>query len=188
MTPTIETASGREFNFLTPSPAMICIEDIAHALSHVCRYTGHCREFYSVAQHSVIVSRLVEDQEPEHAMRALLHDATEAYIGDVSSPLKQLLQDYRYIESGVQAAIDAAFGFTGAPPAVIKWADMTALVTEKRDLMPESTGVQWEAAKQYEPRGRPITPLPPFLARNLFLERYHELRKPKVAIGFVEAA
>lgn len=187
MSPTIETASGKEFNYLQPSQASIDIRDIAHALSHLCRYTGHCRAFYSVAQHSVIVSRIVEEQAPELALRALLHDAAEAYIGDVASPLKQLLQDYRYIEAVVEDAINEKFGFFGPQPAIIKHADMVALATEKRDLMPD-TMVHWEIVNKFQPRERPISPLPSSLARNMFLERYYELTKPKVAVGFVEAA
>lgn len=175
MNPTIQTASGREFHLVTPSPDSIVIEDIAHALSHLCRYTGHCQTFYSVAQHSYLVSRIVEETEPEHALRALLHDASEAYLGDVSSPLKQLLQDYRLLEANVMDAINFKFGITGPEPRCIKTADIIALKTEKRDLMPN--GWEWEYYAAYAPRARPITALPPPLARNLFLNRYHELAK-----------
>lgn len=172
MRPTIETASGAEFDFSAPSPSKIHIEDIAHALSHLCRFTGHTRQYYSVAQHSYIVSTLVPR---EHAMQGLLHDATEAYVGDVSSPLKTLLPDYREIEGRVWMAICIRFGIDDHMHESVKAADRTALVTEKRDLMPAGFDL-WQDFKDVAPRERPITPLPPQLARNLFLNRYHELR------------
>ena len=175
MRPTIETASGREFNFLEPTQDSISIEDIAHALSNICRYTGHVRDFYSVAQHSVLVARIVEEMgRPELALRALLHDAAEAYIGDVSSPLKKLLPEYRRIEAIVSAAIDRKFGFDGPEPPEVRRADYIALLTEKRDLMP-NTGI-WPEYRDIAPRERPASPMEPFRAETLFLNKYHELR------------
>jgi len=92
------TASGKRFWPLDPRPEDICIEDIAHALSHICRFGGHVREPYSVAQHSVIVSMIVK---PENALYGLLHDAAEAYAGDMVRPLKRGMPAYRSIESAV---------------------------------------------------------------------------------------
>ncbi|MEM4379972.1 MAG: hypothetical protein QXL01_04720, partial [Thermoplasmatales archaeon] len=86
MEPWIETYSGKKFDYLAQSE--LDIEDIAHALSNLCRFNGHTRVFYSVAEHSVNVSSMVP---PELKIAALLHDAAEAYIGDVPSPLKQLI-------------------------------------------------------------------------------------------------
>lgn len=103
----ISTVSGRFYDLLAPEKYEYDIEEIAHSLSNLCRYTGHSNVFYSVAEHSVLVSRLV----PERlALCGLLHDASEAFCGDVSSPLKKLLPEYQAIEDGVQKAIADYFG------------------------------------------------------------------------------
>ena len=128
----IQTYTGRKLDLANPNPDDLDLDDIAHALSLICRFTGHVREFYSVAQHCVIVSSLVP---PELALSALLHDATEAYIGDVSRPLKGLLPEYRAIEARLWAAIAERFGVTEAPE--IKLADNIALLWERRDLLGE---------------------------------------------------
>jgi hypothetical protein len=99
----ITTLSGKFFDILKPEEYEYDIEEIATALSNLCRYTGHVNTFYSVAEHSVLVSRIV----PERlALAGLLHDASEAYLGDVSSPLKKLLPEYKRIEDRVQRAIE----------------------------------------------------------------------------------
>ena len=88
--PYIQTSSGRWFNPFEPDPEQIDPGDIARALANVCRFGGHTRAFYSVAQHSVIVSELVEERggDVEDVFAALMHDATEAYLGDMPHPIK----------------------------------------------------------------------------------------------------
>jgi hypothetical protein len=144
------TASGKKFFPMEPNPADICIEDIAHALSHLCRFTGHTREFYSVAEHSVRVSRAAL---PADALWGLLHDASEAYLCDVASPVKRhhSFAPYRAIERRVQNSICRRFGLPLEMPDSVHSADNVLLWTEKRDLMPPCAS---------DDRGTtPITPL-----------------------------
>jgi 5'-deoxynucleotidase YfbR-like HD superfamily hydrolase len=171
ITPHILTASGIYFSLDRPDPATIYIADIAHALSQLCRFTGHCRELYSVAQHSYVVSQLVP---PEERLAGLLHDAAEAYLGDVSSPLKQLLPQYQALEGLVHQAICVRFGISPKQSDDIKRADLIMLATEKRDLMGNRGGI-WPILDGIEPMPRRITPWPAFVAKKAFLDRFHEL-------------
>ena len=98
----IRTYTGIDFTVFDPKVEQICIEDIAHALSHLCRYGGHCDHFYSVAQHSIAVSYLVE---PQNALCGLMHDATEAYLVDMPRPIKYKINQYREIEDKLHLVI-----------------------------------------------------------------------------------
>lgn len=168
----IQLVSGRYVDLLHPIEDDIHISDIAHGLSNLCRFTGHTSTFYSVAQHSVFVANYV----PAHLrLTALLHDATEAYLGDISTPLKALLPEYKLIERQFEIIIAKRFNL---PPfkseTIIKAADTLALFTEKRDLMPESTKDSTlfsllSVAKL--PKNR-IVPLSPAQAKALFLEKF----------------
>ena len=175
MTPDILTSAGTYFHFLDPERSAIDIETIAHALAHICRFTGHTNTFYSVAQHSVLVSRLVP---PEHALAGLLHDAAEAYLGDVSAPLKQLLPDYKAIESRVEAEVLRRFGLPAKLPPEVKEADRLALAIEQRALMPVHDNV-WdcELHPDYDRIKTliEIVPAQPVVARKLFMGRFREL-------------
>lgn len=154
---------------------MIDLDDIAHALGNLCRFTGHTEHFDSVAQHSVIVSELVPQAD---ALAGLLHDATEAYVGDVSRPLKQLLPEYRLIEHGIWLAIAERFGVPATLPASVKEADNVSLLWERRDLLgkpiePWSQSVE-EAVVARVPEEH-YRPMDPEEATGAFLSRFFEL-------------
>lgn len=169
--PTITLFSGAYFDLEDPVSSEFGIEDIAHALAHICRYTGHCKAFYSVAQHSVLVSRVVP---PEHAFAGLMHDAAEAFIGDVSTPLKMLLPDYKRIEERIEAVIFARYRLPAKLPPCVKEADLILLRTEQRDLM-RAEGQHLSDTEGCEPLPERIEPLGPVAAEHLFLTRFARL-------------
>lgn len=171
----ILTHSGRYFSFADPGAHDYQISDIIWGLSHLCRFTGHFKKFYSVAQHSVIVSYMVP---PQDAYEGLMHDASEAYLGDVSSPLKAMLPDYKVIEHRTEEAIAKAFGLRYPFPDSVKLADMRVLSTEKRDGMqvqPEDEHY-WPRYEPYPPSVLKIKPVSPAAARKMFQQRFNELR------------
>lgn len=146
----IHTHSGRRFYPLDPRPEDIAIEDIAHALSNICRFNGHCARFYSVAEHSLQVAFHVSWDKTYVAtlgttLAALLHDASEAYLCDIPLPLKtmQVMAPYRAMEASVEAAIAERFGLPHPMPAVVKRHDQMALATERRDLIPNALLSGW---------------------------------------------
>jgi hypothetical protein len=169
--PTILLQGGTYFDFLDPQGSVFSIEDIAHGLSLTCRFAGQCREFYSVAEHSIYVSQIVP---PEHAFDALMHDAAEAFLGDVSRPLKSLLPDYKAIEKRVERAVAAAYGVTNPLPQAIKDADMRMLLTEQRQLMPNRD--RWPCTDGHLEAPFQIACLPPARAKAWFLDVYAALR------------
>ncbi len=166
---TIRLASGRYFDFVNLSANVVTIEDIAHALAHICRFCGHTRQFYSVAQHSVLAS-----YHCEQPYAALMHDAAEALLGDVSSPLKRLLPDYRAIEERIESWLFYKFGVPFPLPACVKQADLLMLRWEQRDVMGAEADV-WEAVADVVPPSWRIVPHCPDTAREMFLARYQEL-------------
>ena len=135
----IETYSGIKVNLVNPYPSTIRITDIAHSLSMLCRYTGHTKQFYSVAQHSVYVSLLVP---PPQKLPALLHDSAEAYLGDVSTPLKHLLPDYARLEYRMWRTIIEKYGLEeiDVDYRAIKCADNDMLNVEAKTLMDNVDG------------------------------------------------
>lgn len=168
----LQTASGIYFQLLEPRVEDVSILDIARALSQINRYTGHTRVAYSVAEHSVRASKLVD---PQYALIALLHDAHEAYVGDVSHPLKALLPTYREIEAGVQLVVLEAFGLAAWIPAQVKWADRYMLAWERRDLLIEQA-TPWAATADIEIKYAPrLEPWSADETMEKFLARFHEL-------------
>jgi uncharacterized protein len=168
----ILTASGRRFSYEQPDPDSICIEDIAAALSKTCRFAGHPRKFYSVAQHSVLVASLLPT---ELQLEGLLHDAAEAYVVDLPSPLKALLPEYHEIESRIDWLIKLKFKLRVVQPAQVKHADLVALATEKRDLLPPDPEHPWPMLEGIEPSSDYVYPLSPSTAESVFIEWFHRL-------------
>jgi hypothetical protein len=139
MSSAILTASGKWFDVLHPDPALISLADIASALSKLCRFGGHCREFYSVAEHSILVSRLVCQRNGGNAQAGiwgLLHDASEAYVVDIPRPVKRQLQEYIAIEDAIQHAVATRFNLPWPMPLEIHSADHDILAMELRAYMP----------------------------------------------------
>lgn len=183
----IETYTGAyvdPLNLDAEPPAKIRIADIAAALSKQCRYAGHCRRFYSVAEHSYLVSLVVE-----YALRgtraailgALLHDASEAYLVDVPRPIKGQLHEYRLAEHNAQQAIYRRFGvvLTAQDKQFISTADDYLLAEEAHHLM-TSRGIGWRTLER--PTGIPrglatIRCLDPDRAAALFSARFADLTK-----------
>lgn len=161
------TKSHKAFYFDAPKQSQICLEDIAHALSNLCRFNGHCSEFYSVAQHSVYASQLCP---PEAQLDGLFHDATEAYIGDMVSPLKKLIPAFSEYEDSLWRTIAAKFSLSRTLPASVKKADLQMLATEARDLMGADPR-EWGLKEKPDERIK-IVPWPPALAKKYFLERF----------------
>lgn len=164
---TIRTWSGGTFHPLMPQPDEIKIHDIAHALSNICRFTGHVDQFYSVAQHSILVSEQVS---PEHALCALLHDASEAYLSDIAKPVKPWIAGYSPIEHNLMLCVSLRFDFEWPVPAAVHHADQALQATEARDLM---GGAKFEGLPA--PYDFKIVPMSPIQARARFMSRYLEL-------------
>ncbi len=153
------------------------IDDIAHALSLQCRFTGHVTEFYSVAQHSVLVAyELMEKYDDEKlAYEGLMHDASEAYLSDIARPVKRtplISEGYDQAEGIIMTAIGKKFGVSWPMLPEVKWADDVLLRTEQRDLMHGATyeGDFWYLGDE------PIQPWPPEVAEAAFIEVYENLR------------
>lgn len=174
----ILTRSGQHFDPLNPDPNKIVVLDLACALSKMCRFNGHTLGFYSVAQHSVFVANLVAQMgEPiEVQQAALLHDASEAYIADVTTPVKPHLTNYREIEGRIIQALGYRFDidvelFDCTP---VKYADKIALATEKRDLMPKDS-TPWPVLRGIPEADEIVRPKMHTTAAILFYEKAVEL-------------
>lgn len=132
----LQTFSGRQFWPMDPRSSEVFIEDIAHALAMQCRFAGHCLRFYSVAEHSVLLTRYFSRVGASTTIQlwALLHDASEAYLVDVPRPVKPYLEGYRQAEASVMAAICEKFGLPPRMPAEVHEAD-SAIIGNERDNM-----------------------------------------------------
>jgi uncharacterized protein len=183
--PYLQTVSGRWVNPFDPDPDKLDAGDIARALANQCRFGGHCRVFYSVAQHSVIVSELVESRggDTEDAFAALMHDATEAYLGDMPHPLKhrsQLGRSFREAEGDLEQVIRERFQIR-ADVLEIKRIDRALLAAERRAFSAETW--HWPELEGVEPLDIELTALSPDEAERAFAERYAELESRRSAHG-----
>ena len=169
----IQTFTGLSFDILKPTVEMVSIEDIAHALSQMNRFTGHCRYPYPVSQHSRFVSHLVPD---EFALWGLLHDASEAYIGDMNRPLKHFSaagESYRRVEKHLMNVICDKFNLSREEPPCVKEADDMMLYAEKQQLMYSPDFIyQWAEVK---PADVKIVETSFYDNKKLFLERFYQL-------------
>ncbi len=166
--PWIETYTGKQFWFLNPSPEMFDIEDISHALSMVCRYAGHVNRFYSVATHCCLIADYFS-HDPQLHLTALMHDAAEAYIGDMPRPLKHQVPQFRKVEARIEQTLAQVFGLIYPCPEEIKVADLRVTVDERLALMPYSRRWRGEDAA---PLGLTIPNWSPERAEDEFLVRY----------------
>lgn len=162
--------NGERFYPFDPNPDVMDIEIIAHALSNMCRFSGQCKHFYSVAQHSVLCSLHVPE---EDAFTALMHDATEAFIADIPKPLKVGLPQYEEAEEGVWRAVCERYGLPIDMPQSVKDVDRRAVMTEGDQLV---GGFDWQECYP-ELQMLPITicPATPGVSREMFIRRYDEL-------------
>ena len=171
----IQTFSGGKFHLLAPRQDEIHIVDIAHALSNICRFTGHVREFYSVAEHSIHASYLVP---AEDAFWALLHDASEAYCADLNRPLKHYTAIgpvYKEVEERVMDAICDRFGLSHVEPKSVYDADGLMLYAEKEQLMPR---MEWDTRWQVPVAANVVLKCwSPKIGKQKFLKRFNELHK-----------
>ena len=166
------TATGRQYWPLDPHPADVCLTDIAASLAKQCRFAGHVRTHYSVAEHSVLVSQVVPR---EHALQALMHDATEAYCVDIPRPLKRGLGSvYADIEELNWLAICEHFNIESQMHPCVKRADDAVLMAE-RDALCAQSGPKWSV--DAEPADVVINGFDWPLAQFMFLRRFRELTR-----------
>ena len=183
----IQTVKGRRFYMSHPE---FDIDEMAHALGMQCRFTGHVRKFYSVAEHCVLASRMVQDHPdifglPATPYEALMHDAHEAYVSDIASPWKALIPDYRTMEGNLELKMRRFYGLSDKISGGVKLADWVMLFIEAKSLFPAGISDDWLVPSEdfrsiMEPLAASCKYTPqnwhPELAAIYFRERYHALR------------
>ena len=154
----ILTANGNEVDLVYPRPQVMVLADVAHSLAQINRFTGHARRPYSVAEHSLLVLDIVEHlfapASVHLRLAALMHDAHEAYTGDVATPIKRCVGDnWGFFEHRIERTLRSAWGLHTAAHdhrAAIKQADLIALATERQQLLPPSPSL-WESLVHIQP-------------------------------------
>lgn len=177
--PWIQTISGIKFDLINPTEDMIDINDIAHALSMQCRWNGHCRYFYSLAEHSCHVSHLVP---PHLALHGLLHDAAEAFTGDCVTPLKGQLPGFKMIEHKILRLIFDHYGVTNSLANIeaVKFADQTMLATEGHQIVPGEN--KW-LENFPEKANIDLQCWQPSMAKGIFLRRFYEILDMQMGVA-----
>lgn len=170
----MQTFTGKQFWPIDPRPDEVDIRDIAHALAHQCRYGGHVKRYYSVAEHSVLMCRAAP---PPLKKAALMHDASEAYLIDIPRPVKKSLSGYAEIEERLMKVIARVFGFAWPLPPEVKVLDNRILLDEREALMSRAGGDDWfiDADPKAEPLGVEIIGLSPIAAEWAFRREYIEV-------------
>lgn len=180
----IETYTGRMFQPLSPTANSISVIDIAHALSMNCRYNGHCKSFYSVAEHCVLMSRSnfiddidVVDENTKQTYRkwALLHDATETYLPDMPRPIKSLVNGFDESEEQLHQAIAEKFGLPYPIPSVVHKMDNMILKDEASELMHSGGDNKFWVFTEEGELGVEIQNWQPHKAEKEFIDRFDEL-------------
>ncbi len=168
--------SGKPFYPFDARPEDFDIRDIAHALSLICRFGGHVKRFYSVAQHSIIVSQIVPQ---ENRIEGLMHDACEAYVGDMVKPLKMEMREFEKLEDELYEIISVKFGFPKHKSENVKYADGVMLSTEARDLMTPGSEVWGKWTDKFKPLERTIIPCHSLDCERSFLMFFHQYTNGK---------
>lgn len=163
----IATATGIRFNVLEPRAEDVSIHDIAHALSNQCRYGGHFKRLYSVAEHCVHVARLAP---PDRKIEALLHDGSEAYLLDIPRPIKKAMPEYRAIEDRLMTVIGDRFGFSWPVSAEVTEIDNRILYDEVLQGMVPPPNIPWGIPG--EPLGISLEFWTPARAKASFLDAF----------------
>jgi 5'-deoxynucleotidase YfbR-like HD superfamily hydrolase len=173
----IQTYTGKKFWPMDPHVDDVDIEDVAHALSMQCRYAGHCVDFYSVAEHSVLLSHyaLHALDDSRLALWLLLHDGSEAYLQDVVRPVKQHLTGYKSAETVVQDVVYCRYGLRlDDQPALVDVLDRRILLDEREQVMRQTDAV-WDCTEGLEPLGMGIPCWTPHQAESRFIAQFAAL-------------
>lgn len=172
----METFTSKHVNPFFADPDSICIEDIAHHLSLICRFNGACKRHYSVGQHSLLVADYIDRAGGDAVTRlaGLLHDSSEAYLGDKIRPVKYRVRELVKADHLLENKILQKFGAVGADWVIIKEADDVLVATEAYQLM-ESKGKYWQGLP--EPLSLHIPLMHPGEVEQQFLAKFHNLRR-----------
>ena len=186
----ISLLSGAKFNYNKPEESDVTIDDIATALSNICRFSGHLPTFYSVAQHLVNASRLVPQ---EYAFDALMHDTAEAFTNDLPTPLKWALPIFKELETKIESAMGDKFGFLYPYPDCVKEADTIMLMLEKYYVKLDNS--VWPAYEEWTKKRIAryqskvdLKGWQPVRAKREFLERFEELSNARIEALRAKAA